>query len=291
MNRIFRAGLVAVVVCLVLLRANAYAFDSGTLRDAVMKEEKRIGARIGVAMLDTKDGASFEYRGSERFPINSTHKAFLCGALLQQVDNRILSLADTAVIHEGDLVTYSPVTEKYLAPKTITYSELCRAAVSYSDNTAANVIVDKIGGVAAFNRFMQSLGDSVTRMDRKEPEINEGIPGDLRDTTTPSAAAASLNAMFFGTILSADSAGLLVEWMKGDAVANALLRKSLPAGWSIADKTGAGGNGSRSIIAVVYPAGKSPWVVSIYIAETKATMAERNESIARLGQVLFPVMQ
>lgn len=291
MHRFFRAGIVGAAVYLVMLHVNAYAFDSGTLRAAVMMEEKRIGARIGVAVVDTGDGSGFEYRGSERFPINSTHKAFLCGALLQQVDSHVLSLADTAEIHEGDLVTYSPVTEKYLAPKTITYGELCRAAVSYSDNTAANVVVDRIGGVAAFNRFMQSLGDSVTRMDRKEPEINEGIPGDVRDTTTPSAAAASLQAMFFGTVLSADSAELLAEWMKGDAVANALLRKSLPAGWSIADKTGAGGNGSRSIIAVVYPPGKSPWILSIYIAETKATMAERNESIARLGQVLFSAMQ
>ena len=63
--------------------------------------------------------------------------------------------------------------------------DLCAAAIDWSDNTAANLILDAIGGPAGFTAFARSLGDSTTRLDRNEPSLNTAIPGDERDTTTP----------------------------------------------------------------------------------------------------------
>ena len=157
--------------------------------------------------------------------------------------------------------------------------------MSYSDNTAANVVFDAIGGATGFNAYMRSIGDEETQLDRKEPELNEGTPGDVRDTTTPNAMVNSLRKILLGDALSVSSRSELTQWMLDDQVAGALLRASLPSDWKIADKTGAGGYGSRSIVAVIWPPSKQPLVTGIYITQTKASMQASNQAIARIGAV------
>jgi len=63
------------------------------------------------------------------------------------------------------------------------------AAIEHSDNTAANLLLRTVGGPAAVTAYLRALGDPVTRLDRNEPALNEAKPGDVRDTTTPSALA------------------------------------------------------------------------------------------------------
>lgn len=204
--------------------------------------------------------------------------------MLAKVDGKSLSLDQSVSINREMLVTYSPITEKSLAPETIKLGKVCQAAVSYSDNTAANVVFDAIGGSTGFNAYMRSIGDEKTRLDRKEPELNEGTPGDLRDTTTPNAIVSSLRKILLGDVLSASSRSELTRWMD-DQVAGALLRSSMPSDWKIADKTGAGGYGSRSIVAVIWPPSKKPVVVGIYITQTQASLQASNQAIAKIGAV------
>lgn len=264
----------------------AHALDSARLLQAVQAEENALQARIGMAVIDTNTGSTWDYRGDERFPLNSTHKTFTCAALLAKAEKQPRLLSQEVAISKGRLVSYSPITEKSLAPDTITFDRLCQAAVSYSDNTAANLAFEAIGGSAGFNTFMRSLGDKQTRLDRKEPELNEATPGDLRDTTTPKAIVRSLKKVLLDDGLSASSQTTLKQWMLDDQVASALLRATLPIDWKIADKTGAGGHGSRSIIAVVWPPAQQPLVVAIYITQTTAPVTDSNKAIARIGAVL-----
>ena len=64
---------------------------------------------------------------------------------------------------------------------------LCAAALELSDNTAANLLLETIGGPEGLTRYARALGDQQTRLDRVEPDLNSAIPGDERDTTTPAA--------------------------------------------------------------------------------------------------------
>jgi len=239
-----------------------------------------------MTVFDANTGTTWQYRGDERFPLNSTYKTFSCAALLAKVDEKSLSLDQSVSISKEMLVTYSPITEKSLSPQTMTFGEVCRAAVSYSDNTAANVVFDAIGGTTGFNSYMRSIGDDQTRLDRKEPELNDATPGDERDTTTPNDIVSSLRKILLGNGLSVSSRNVLTQWMLDDQVAGALLRASLPSNWKIADKTGAGGYGSRSIVAVIWPPSKQPVVVGIYVTQTKASLQASNEAIARIGAAL-----
>lgn len=271
------------LIALTTISPWAQALDIYAISKAVQAEEVRLGARIGMAIFDAKDGTRWAYKGDELFPLNSTHKPFSCAALLRQVDRGRLALESAIANERVSLVTYSPVMEK--AGRQVTLRQACAASVSWSDNTAANIVTDAIGGPAGLTAFMREIGDPQTRLDRKEPQMNEAIPGDLRDTTTPNAIVESLRRIMLGDVLMQRSRALLTEWMINDQVADALLRSSLPRTWSIADKSGAGGNGSRSIVAVIWPNNRAPVLVGIYVTQTTASIAETNTAIANLGHV------
>lgn len=271
--------------------AEVRALDTALLAEAVQAEAQGLNARIGMAVIDTRDGQRWQVRGHERFPLNSTHKALTCAALLHQVDQSRQVLSQPVAVRPAALVDYSPVTAKHLFPETMTLQALCEAAVSVSDNTAANLVTSALGGPVALTGFLRSLGDTTTRIDRLEPELNSALPQDERDTTTPAAVVETLHQLLLGDVLTRPSRGLLTEWMLQDQVADDLLRAALPPGWRIADKSGAGGHGSRSIVAVLWPADRAPVVVGIYMTHTPAPMRERDAAMARMGTALVQAIR
>lgn len=290
-----RKLLLALSAALAVCSGSAAAFGRPFITRAQLAviakaEEKLLPARIGIAALDSQGRIIAAWRGAERFPLNSTHKAFLCGALLRQAAAGKFALNERVRFGKSRLVAHSPITEKFTAPAAMDWRQICSAAVSFSDNTAANLLSEKLGGPAGLNRFLRSIGDNSTRLDRFEPELNSAIPGDRRDTTTPIAAAKTLQKLVLGQALPLPARQELTGWLKADAVAGALLRASLPQGWQIADKSGAGGYGSRSIIAVIWPKKGAPPVLAIYITQTPAGMAESDAAIARIGAKLFAAL-
>src|SRR5438067_7147263 len=82
----------------------------------------------------------------------------------------------------------------------MTLGALCAAAIEQSDNTAGNLLLDTIGGPVGWTNFARSIGDEMTRLDRKEPELNSAILGDGRDTTTPAAMCADMQKLPVGAM-------------------------------------------------------------------------------------------
>lgn len=263
------------------------AMDNARLAIIAKTEEKTLRARIGIAVLDEAGSVKAAWRGEERFPLNSTHKAFLCGALLYKAERGAFSMSDKIQFGKDKLVSHSPVTVNFTAPVTMDWRQICGAAISYSDNTAANLLSEKLGGPAGLNAFLRNIGDNITRLDRFEPELNSSIPGDKRDTTTPVAVSQSLQKLLLGDVLSPESRQELTQWLIDDKVADALLRSVLPPQWKIADKTGAGDYGSRSIVSVVWRQKAKPLVIAVYITQTSANITQSNASVARIGKAIF----
>lgn len=94
----------------------------------------------------------------------------------------------------------------------MTLSDLCAATMIWSDNSAADLILESVGGPEAATEYVRSLGDNVTRIDRMEPEGNIFGPGEIRDTTTPTAMLGNLKTLFRGDTLSPLSRDRLTEW-------------------------------------------------------------------------------
>ncbi len=170
--------------------------------DRIAALERSAGGRLGVAVIDTGSRATLLHRADERFPMCSTFKALASAAVLKRVDAGEESLGRFVPYGQADLLDYAPVTKAHLAAGGMALGALCAAAIDWSDNTAANLILNAIGGPPGFTAFTRALSDSVTRLDRTEPSLNTAIPGDPRDTTSPLAMARDLQTVLLGTVLS-----------------------------------------------------------------------------------------
>ena len=227
------------------LRAFAQASDEEIKRQLAALEQKH-GGRLGVAILDTAIMKQIAWRGDERFPLCSTFKALAAAFTLARVDRGDDTLNNRIVYPKEYLVTYSPITEKYAGEAGMTMSEICDAAITLSDNTAGNLLLDSFGGPAGLTAYLRTLGDTVTRLDRRETELNEGIPGDSRDTTSPIAMAETLRKLLVGDSLSAKSREQLMAWMIATKTGDKRLRAGLPKDWRVGDKTGTGGHNATN---------------------------------------------
>lgn len=148
------------------------------------------------------------------------------------------------------------------------------------------MILQALGGPEAVTRFVKLLGDDTTRLDRWETELNEARPGDVRDTTTPNAMVSTMQGLLLGDLLSVESKAQLRNWLERNRVADGLFRAAVPKGWVVADRTGSGEFGSRSITAIIWPPERQPIVVALYITETGSSLSERNQAIADVGAAL-----
>src|SRR5436305_11961787 len=168
----------------------------------------------------------------------------------------------------------------------MTLAELCAAAITRSDNTAGNLILASLGGPQGVTSFARKLGDTSTRLDRIEPDLNEAIPGDVRDTTTPDAMLADIQTLVLGQFLSDSSRKQLTDWLIDNKTSGTRLRAGLPGGWRLADKTGAGERGTTNDVGVIWPPGRQPVILCVYLTETQATPEQCNAIVAAVGRAV-----
>ena len=244
--------------------------------------EQRSKGRLGVAIL-FPNGRRVSHRADERFPMCSTFKFLAAALTLQRVDQNKEHLDRTITYSKSDLVTYSPETEKHTS---MTVAELCKAALTLSDNTAANLLLASFGGPPAVTAFARSIGDPITRLDRTETTLNESTPGDPRDTTTPNAMLGNLQKILFGNVLKPESRKQLTDWMLANTTGKPKFVAGLPANWKVADKTGSGDHGSNNDIGVLYPPSTKPILITSYLTETPLTTDERNAIHADLARTI-----
>ena len=240
------------------------------------------GGRLGVAVLQA-DGRIEGHRLDERFPMCSTFKWLAGACVLNRVDRGLDRLDRRIRYGREALLPHSPVTSQHVG-EGMTLGELCHATITTSDNAAANLILASYGGPQGLTAYARSLGDSVTRLDRTETELNEATPGDPRDTTSPRAMTQLLKATLVGDALSPRSREQLARWLEACETNGERLRANLPAGWRMGSKTGSGGRGSTNDVGIFWPPGRPPVLVAVYITHTQAPAADRNRAIAAVAR-------
>lgn len=277
-----------------LLRQSAAAGQSAAaapgapaqrLQEEFARIELATSGRLGVAALDMETGLRANRRGDERFPMCSTFKAMLSAAVLHRVDRGESSLDQRMQVEAKDILAYAPVAKQHVG-SGMTLAELCEAAITLSDNTAANLLLREIGGPAGLTSFFRTIGDNVSRLDRWEVELNEAIPGDPRDTTSPVAMLKNLQRVVLGDVLQAASRQKLVDWMVANKTGDARLRAGVPRDWRVGDKTGTGERGTYNDIGVFWPPGRKPIVVTVYLTGASAPMEKCNEVIANVARAV-----
>ncbi|MFE2322938.1 class A beta-lactamase [Streptomyces sp. NPDC059385] len=260
----------------------------GPADDAFARLEQEFDARLGVYALDTGNGRVVAHRADERFAFASTYKALAAAAVVRRNSPEGLD----RVLHytRDDLVTHSPVTEQHVGTG-MTLRALCDAAVRHSDNTAGNLLFRELGGPKGFQRALAALGDHTTRADRWETALNEGTPGDLRDTSTPRALATGLHAVTLGDALGAEGRALVVDWLRRNTTGGALVRAGVPADWRVGDKTGTAEYGTRNDIAVLWPPRRAPIVVAILSSRTTPDAGHDDRLVARAAEAVVAALR
>lgn len=248
--------------------------------------ERMHGGRLGVAVLDTGTGRRMGHRGDEIFPLCSTFKFLLTACVLTRVDRGLDRLDRRIIFSRHDLLAHAPVTQVHVGVPGMTLQTLCEAVMTYSDNTAANLLLGSVGGPAGVTAYARTLGDRVTRLDRIEPGLNEVGPGDVRDTTSPDAMLDNMRKIALGDALSAASRGHIIAWLMANSTGDARLRAGVPKLWRVGDKTGTGPaiNNAVNDIAVIWPPQRAPLIVAAYYAFSPALQAEREMVLAQVAR-------
>lgn len=244
--------------------------------------EKKFDGQLGVYALDTGSGAAVGHRSRERFLMCSTHKLLSTAAVLHR-SQRHPALLDRVIRYKkSDILDYAPVTSKHVG-EGMTVRALCRAAMEISDNTAANLLTELVGGPRAVTRYIRTLGDPLTRLDRTEPGVNSAS-GKL-DTTTPMWMAADLRALALDQALNKARRSQLADWLKGNTTGDDSIRAGLPKGWAIGDKTGSGANGEVNDVAVAWPPGRKPLVITVFTRPTDPKNDTGYRTVARAAEI------
>ena len=275
-RRLFLAGGTA------LLAAAAIRADDRVGK--IPEIEAGLGGRLGMYALETGSGRELAFRADERFAMCSTFKATLAAAVLGRLDSGAIDRSEVLRFDPAELLPTSPVAAR--SGGSIGVLAACEAVVSYSDNTAANLLLGKMGGPPGLTAFFRQLGDDVSRLDRYELELNANVAGDPRDTTTPRAMAGTLQRLLLGDALGTASRDLLTGWMLNEQNGKARVRAGMPADWRVANKPGTSNNGATNDIAVAWPPGDAPIVLAVFVNAPTADGAARQRAIAQVARVV-----
>ncbi|BAT58789.1 beta-lactamase OXY-1 precursor [Variibacter gotjawalensis] len=262
-----------------------------TFEDVMAEIEKSTGGRLGVGLLDLQTDKTAFHRGDERFPMCSTFKFLLAAAVLAKADAREENLARRVRFEKAELLPHSPMTEQRAGDAAgLTIAQLCEAAVTQSDNTAANLLLASLDGPTGLTAFARKIGDTITRLDRTEPDLNDVAPGDERDTTSPRAMAEDMRKILVGDVLKIGSREQLSTWMRESATGKNRIRASLPMGWSAGDKTGTGPRGTSNDIAIMSPSGRQPIILTVYLTGATVDQTKQEAAIATVATAVIAAL-
>jgi len=261
--------------------------ETASLHQQLSQLEKTANGRLGLALLDSGNGKILQYRGEERFPLCSTFKVLAVAAVLHKCAIRPELLQKRLRWQATEELAWMPVTAKHRATG-MTVAELCAAALQYSDNLAANLLLKELHGPAGLTTFLRQKGDSVTRLDRNEPELNTAIPNDPRDTSTPLQMMHNLarlalndgNRTGNALELATEQRQQLTRWLKGNTTGKKAIAASVPANWITGDKTGSGDYGTTNDIAVLWRPAAPPLVLALYFTQHEKAAKSRQDVLA-----------
>ena len=265
--------------------ANTQQIKSTQIQEKLENLEKKFDGRIGVYAINTNNNQIIAYHADERFPIQSTLKLIGVSALLKQSNKDKELLQEKIYYTKKDLIFWHPVTGKYVATG-MTLEALSKAAMSYSDNTAMNLIMKKLGGPKFITDFAYSIGNKTFNIEHYEGDLNSN-PKDKQDTSTPKDMAISLQELTLGDMLAQPQRTQLVTWMRNNTTGYKRIRAGVPIGWVVADKTGSGNYGIANDIGIMWSPVCKPIVLAIYTVQNKQNAKNRDDIVASATNIVM----
>lgn len=312
-----------------LTASNTPRLDMSRLDKEVARIADGLGpATLGVGLMNMESGEAWTFHGERPFPMQSVFKAPLAAATFAEIDAGRLSLNEGLTLKDTDLSPpYSAIADTWPQRRDYTVGELLVAAVERSDNTAADVLMKRIGGPGAVSAWLVSKKIDEVRVDRYERELQPEIVGltsfrpswrgevnyvsvlqrvpaaarqaamrrylaDPRDTATPRGMLMFLQQLDSGQLLAPASTRLLIKMMQETPSAPNRLKAALPAGAVLAHKTGTartdlGVNPAVNDVGIVTLADKRSYAIAVFLSGTTLDEAGRDAAIASVGRAVL----
>ena len=298
--------------------------DSGlaTVRTEIQRIASAAAGEVGVAAwrLDGH-GARVLLNADEAFPMASTFKIAVAGAVLAKIDAGTISLETLLPVDPARYVESDVIANALIHPGvSLSVHNLLELMLTHSDNTATDVLTATAGGPAAVTAWVRGQGVTGLRVDRDTAGIVRdffGLPGgkfsealaiarkadskldersnhpndafdnDLRDTSTPNSMAELISKIFTGHALSPMSTKVLVETMERCHTGDDRIRARLPAATTVADKTGTLGGSVNDAGVITLPNGKGQIVCCVFIKKSELPFAAREKVIADIARAIY----
>lgn len=291
------------------------------LREEIGRIATTAAGEVGVAAwrLDGS-GPRVLLNADEPFPMASTFKVAVAGALLAKVDAGTLSLEQMLPVDEARYVESEIIAEALIHPGVnLSIYNLLEVMLTRSDNTATDVLTAVAGGPEAVTAWVRAQGVNGLRVDRDtagilrdffalpsgtfsqalatarkaDPKLDErgthpnaAFDNDLRDTSTPNAMAALLGKIFTGHALSPASTKVMIATMERCHTGDDRLRGRLPPTTTVADKTGTLGGSVNDVGVITLPSGKGQVIIAVFIKKSELPFAAREKVVADIARAV-----
>ena len=287
-------------------------------------QTKAGGGVLGAGLMNLESGQSYLFNPERRFPMQSVFKMLLGAAALVEVDAGRLQLSERFFLLDKQLSTpYSPIAAAWPDRREYTAAELLAAAVTDSDNTAADVLMKRIGGPGAVSAWLAEKRVQGLRVDRYEREIQPQVYGmasfrsawrtpaafdaafdavpsaarmaamraymaDPRDTATPRGMLEFLQALDRGDLISQASTKRLLTLMSQTRRGAGRLKAGLPQGVFLAHRPGTSGfdqglSAAHNDVGIFTLADGRSYAICAFLSGSSLDEAGRDATIAQVA--------
>lgn len=252
--------------------------------------------RVGVACALPGTPLDCEFHAEEPLPMQSVYKLPISMAMLHAIEQGRFSLTQTVRFLPSDLIApdqYSPLRDAHPHGNVdVPIQDLIHGALVDSDGVASDILMRSLGGPAAVNDYVRSLG--ITGIEIRDPEkaLGREVTLENRNTSEARAMVALLRLLADHSPLSPDHTQLLLGWMSSTHTGDRRLRALLPPGTPVADKTGTSGtarkvtNATNDVGLITLPDGRR-LAVAVFVADSAAPPNVREHVIAQIGQAVY----
>jgi beta-lactamase class A len=274
-----------IIIAALLLLSNIL---NASVLDKLKQLESHTDGRLGVFAINTEDERVIEYRANEFFPTGCTSKVIGVAAVLQKSMFDPTLLSQKINYTNEELVQWSPITQKNIAIG-MTIEELCAASISFSDNTAMNLLLQIIGGVQGMNDFARSIGNfSFSQDNAWLAEAYSGGAHNTKDASTPKSMVESLRQLTMGEVLDKPHRDLLLSWLIQTQTGAHRIPAAIPADWVLGHKTGTGAAyGTTNDLAILFPPNHAPILIGIYYTSDNEHAKVRDDVVAAATRIII----
>jgi beta-lactamase class A len=264
-KRVFSFGLMVVIGAWTPLRSNAQQPAQEKekvlwqkLEAAVSEVDRNLDGVLAVAILDLTTGQEYLLRADEVLPTASSIKIAILAELYRQAQQGKLKLSDIYTLQSSDLVRGSGITSVLTPGVTrLTLRDVAGLMISVSDNSATNVIIDRVG-MENVNALLDSLGLTHTRLRRKMMDLKAAGEG-RENIATPREMMKLLEDLYRGKVLNKQMTEDFFNLLSVHK--ESYIPRELPEDLRVANKPGEL-EGVRNDSGIVFT-GKRPYVISV----------------------------